>query len=106
MIDQIEYALVGWIEKGESRSFLTIEAGGEDALAVFESVEDAEAHAALRDLKPGWSVVPGSAEELRELLARYTPAGIEHVVLNPHVATEDGPPVEVGFIPIRRFIEQ
>lgn len=106
MIEQMEYALVGWIEKGKTPSFLTIEAGGEDVLAVFESVEDAEAHATLRNLTPGWRVVPGSAEELKGLLAGYTPANIEHIVLNPHVATADGPPVEVSFVPIRRFIEQ
>ena len=106
MIDQETYAIVMWRDE---KSILTLDVEGEDVLPVWEStgkikaVEAAKAHAMIRNLKPGWEVVPGPASEFLELL-EVLASSFEYLTINPPISVKGEEPPAIRLIPIRGFV--
>lgn len=107
MTERSTYALIAGREADGSRVFLTCaDAEGERALALYESGEAAEAHLMLGNLGPEWGVVEGPKEELDVLLCEVVAPHIPYVTMNPPLALQDCPAVEIEAIPVEEFVER
>ncbi len=87
-------------------ALMTIRAGSERALPIFESVEAAEDFLVLGGSGPEWDVADGSRESLVGLLWEKVAPHVRYVTIDPPASLRGGEAPAVALIPIEEFLDR
>ena len=100
------YALIGMSARsGMPATLLTINVTGTRALAIFESVQEAEDHLMYSGFGDGWEVLDGANESLIGLLREKVAPHIAYVTIDPPASLRGGEAPAVALIPIEEFMD-